>query len=50
MKFVLVHEYVPVNDAVVLALSADPSDLDQFVAAVIEWIAPATERRPALAN
>jgi len=34
---VLVHEYVEVDDGVVLARLADPSDLDEFVAAVIEW-------------
>ncbi|MDQ3150910.1 MAG: DUF86 domain-containing protein [Actinomycetota bacterium] len=34
---VLVHEYVEVDDSVVLARLADPSNLDEFVAAVVEW-------------
>lgn len=35
---VLVHEYVGVDDEVVLARLDDPSDLAGFVAAVAEWI------------
>ncbi|MDQ4021231.1 MAG: DUF86 domain-containing protein [Actinomycetota bacterium] len=38
---VLVHEYVEVDDSVVLARLADPSDLDEFVTAVIEWTSSA---------
>jgi len=34
---VLVHEYVEVDDSIVLARLADPSDLDEFVTAVVEW-------------
>jgi uncharacterized protein with HEPN domain len=34
---VLVHEYVEVDDSVVLARLTDPSNLDEFVAAVVEW-------------
>ena len=36
---VLVHAYVAVDDAVVLARLADPSDLDAFVTAVATWMA-----------
>lgn len=34
---VLVHEYVDVDDRIVLARLANPSDLADFVAAVAEW-------------
>ena len=34
---VLVHEYVDVDDGVVLARLRDPSDLAAFVAAVTAW-------------
>lgn len=37
---VLVHEYIDVEDDVVLARLADPSDLDAFVTAVTAWVAP----------
>lgn len=35
---VLVHDYVDVDDRIVLARLADPSDLDRFVSAVAEWM------------
>lgn len=35
---VLVHEYVGVDDAIVLARLRDPSDLAAFVTAVTAWI------------
>ena len=35
---VLVHDYVDVDDGVVLARLQDPSDLGAFVAAVTAWI------------
>lgn len=38
---VLVHEYVGVDDRIVLARLADPSDLAEFVAAVVEWTSAA---------
>jgi uncharacterized protein YutE (UPF0331/DUF86 family) len=38
---VLVHEYVQVDDRVVTARLADPSDLTEFVAAVAEWTSAA---------
>jgi len=38
---VLVHEYVEVDDSVVLTRLADPSDLGEFVTAVVEWTSPA---------
>jgi uncharacterized protein YutE (UPF0331/DUF86 family) len=34
---VLVHEYVRVDDAVVLQRLEDPSDLEQFVGQVADW-------------
>ncbi|MGI9000160.1 MAG: type VII toxin-antitoxin system HepT family RNase toxin [Pseudonocardia sp.] len=37
---VLVHEYVAVDDDVVLARLDDPSDLAEFVAAVAGWAVP----------
>jgi len=38
---VLVHEYVQVDDAVVLARLDDLSDLEEFVGAVAAWTARA---------
>ncbi len=35
---VLVHDYITVDDEVVLARLADPSDLGAFVAAVTDWL------------
>ena len=35
---VLVHEYVSVDDDVVLARLEDPSDLEAFVTAVATWL------------
>ena len=35
---VLVHEYVEVDDEIVLSRLKDLSDLDSFVAAVAEWV------------
>jgi len=35
---VLVHEYVEVDDEIVVSRLKDPSDLDGFVAAVAEWV------------
>lgn len=37
---VLVHEYVDVNDEIVVHRLKDLSDLDSFVAAVAEWVRP----------
>lgn len=38
---VLVHEYVQVDDRIVEARLADPADLSDFVAAVVEWTSSA---------
>lgn len=38
---VVVHKYVQVDDRVVTARLADPSDLTEFVAAVAEWTSAA---------
>jgi len=35
---VLVHEYIEVDDEIVLSRLKDLSDLDSFVAAVAEWV------------
>ncbi|MFP5068835.1 HepT-like ribonuclease domain-containing protein [Pseudonocardia nantongensis] len=35
---VLVHDYVDVDDAVVLARLDDPSDLERFVTATAGWL------------
>ena len=35
---VLVHEYVEVDDTIVLARLADHGDLDAFVAGVLRWL------------
>ncbi len=35
---VLVHEYVDVDDSVVLARLEDLSDLRRFVAEVVDWL------------
>jgi uncharacterized protein YutE (UPF0331/DUF86 family) len=35
---VLVHDYVEVDDLVVLDRLQDPSDLSSFVGAVVEWV------------
>ncbi len=35
---VLVHEYVTVDDGIVVRRLADLSDLDRFVSAVIDWM------------
>jgi uncharacterized protein YutE (UPF0331/DUF86 family) len=35
---VLVHQYVEVDDRIVLAMLNDPSDLDQFSRQVAEWL------------
>lgn len=37
-RSVLVHEYVAVDDAVVLARLDDPSNLTAFVRAVTAWL------------
>lgn len=36
---VLVHEYIEVDDRIVLARLEDPADLAEFVAAVADWAA-----------
>lgn len=36
---VLVHGYVEVDDSVVLARLADPTDLERFVVSIAEWTA-----------
>ena len=41
---VLVHDYVEVDDAIVLARLADHADLDGFVVGVLRWLDPATGR------
>jgi len=33
-----VHEYARVDDEIVLQRLADPSDLDEFGRAVVEWL------------
>lgn len=38
---VLVHDYITVDDEVVLARLADPSDLGAFVTAVTDWLCTA---------
>lgn len=43
---VLVHEYVTVDDSVVLARLEDPGDLRDFVSAVTEWVGPALSGQP----
>lgn len=35
---ILVHEYVTVNDDIVLGVLDDPSDLEAFVAGVLGWL------------
>ena len=40
---VLVHEYVTVDDAVVLARLQDLSDLERYVAAVAEYVSAVTD-------
>lgn len=35
---VLVHDYIDVDDCLVVARLADPSDLEAFVTAVVEWL------------
>lgn len=35
---VLVHEYVEVDDEIVVSRLKDPADLDGFVSAVAEWV------------
>jgi uncharacterized protein YutE (UPF0331/DUF86 family) len=35
---VLVHEYIQVDDRIVLAMLNNPSDLDQFSRQVAEWL------------
>ena len=35
---VLVHEYIQVDDRIVLAMLDDPSDLDEFSRQIAEWL------------
>jgi uncharacterized protein YutE (UPF0331/DUF86 family) len=41
---VLVHEYIEVDDEIVLSRLKDLSDLDSFVAAVAEWVSTQSGR------
>lgn len=38
LRNVLVHDYPDVDDDIVVARLGDPSDLDAFVATVVEWL------------
>ncbi|HVE97541.1 MAG TPA: DUF86 domain-containing protein [Pseudonocardiaceae bacterium] len=42
---VLVHDYIDVDDEIVLARLADLRDLDEFVAEVTEWLSTGHETR-----
>lgn len=43
LRNVLVHDYVAVDDRVVLDRLADPSDLTDFVSTILRWLSGAAE-------